>query len=127
MEAKVVSKETASKMGEVNQMLKFYGINDSVRIYEKASNPYIVTRVTLPAIEESSDSEIVELTVDFTDSDCSYRQSIEDLNNETQKVIKKYRDELMFDIIYNNIKEQIMCKDFDATMLGDTIYITIQL
>ena len=125
--AKVVSKETASKMGEINQMLKFYGINDSVRICEKASNPYIVIRITLPAIEESSDSEIVELTIDFTDSDYSYKQSIEDLNKEAQKVLKRYRDELIFDIIYNDIKEQIMCKDFDAMMIEDNILITIKL
>ena len=127
MEAKVINKENLEKIKELNEMLEFYDIDGEITCKELAGNPYIGISVSLPEIEEVSDAVVIDLTVDFTDEDITYKQSVEDLNNEVTKVLKNYRDELLHDVIYDKVGKQIMCKDFEATMLGDTIYITIKL
>ena len=127
METKVISKENLEKIKELNEMIKFYDLGGKITCKELVSNPEIGISIMFPEESDTSDSMIVELTLDFTDEDVSYKQLVKDLNEEVSKVLKDYRDELMFNIIYGKIGNQIMCKDFEATMLGDTILITIKL
>lgn len=127
MEAKVISKENLEKIEELNKMLRFYDLDGKITCKELVSNPKIGISIMFPEENETSDSMMVELTLDFTDEDVSYKQLVEDLNEEVSKVLKDYRDELMFNIIYGKIGNQIMCKDFDAVMLGDTVLITVKL
>ena len=127
MEAKVISKENLEKIEELNKMIKFYDLDGKITCKELVSNPKIGISIMFPEESDTSDSMMVELTLDFTDEDVSYKQLVEDLNKEVSKVLKDYRDELMFNIIYGKIGNQIMCKDFEAAMLGDTILITVKL